>query len=90
MRSIAASIVLLIAFQFLNPSTSNYINLVDDEIDNLTIMGNPEMLQRGEQDVDELREMGTIAFAQGNYIKSILLWEDVINSKTVKGSDYFY
>ncbi len=90
--SLAAALLLLLSLFFLFPSKHkfNYQQLVDQQIAQLSIMGDQSFLRKGKQTVDHIRKEATLAYLDQQYDKSILNWQKIIASQKATGSDYFY
>jgi len=90
--SIAASLLLLVSFFFIMPAinTPAYLQAVNQQIDNLSIMGDQSVIRKGPQNVELTRKQANLAYMNKNYEKSIQLWEAMILANQATGLDFFY
>ena len=90
--SIAAALLLLISFFFILPAinTPAYLQAVNQQIDNLSIMGDQSVIRKGPQNVELTRKQANLAYMNKNYSKSIQLWEAMVATNQATGLDFFY
>ena len=90
--SIAASLLLLVSFFFVLPAinTPAYLQAVNQQIDNLSIMGDQSVIRKGPQDVELTRKQANLAYMNKEYAKSIQLWEAMVTTNQATGLDFFY
>ena len=90
--SIAASLLILLTVFVLIPTNPlpQYLQTVNQQIEQLAIMSDQSVLRKGPQEVQALRMEATLAYADKKYEKSISHWELVLASDSATGMDHFY
>ena len=89
---IAASVLLLIAaiYLFQQNQSPAYHKMAVKYTQSLPIMADQIAFRKGNQDVDDIRLKANEAFADQEYEKSILLWDQLNKLQPLKHFDLFY
>lgn len=89
---LVASLLLLLSLFFLMPANGvpTHVQLADNYIEQLSIMGDQSVSRKGKENVDSIRQKATVSYDQGRYQESIRNWSKIILYSEAIGSDYFY
>ncbi|MEO1259928.1 MAG: hypothetical protein AAFZ15_14135 [Bacteroidota bacterium] len=89
---VAASLLLLFSAYFIYESITppSYLKIVDEEIENLNIMGDPSVFRKGDKEIDELRKKANLTYVDQKYAESIFFWNQIIATDKSIAMDYFY
>jgi len=86
---IAASVALFASFFPFNTNPS-YLDIANEQIDQLSIMSDQSIFRKGIHEVDSMRKEATLAYANKQFEVSERLWKKVLQSEEGKPIDHFY